>query len=242
MSLLLDARRVIGNESYSERFLTFLGHTNQKIITSRLIEILLSALNAYTGLLDKNIVSMLDFGCGEGTLAKQLIRLLRQLHRKGIHYTGLDHQHGFVIAIKESLSSLEDPLLKVDAYQANLFSNQPLHASRVDIVVASHMLYYCYDPNDLDISHHKARAFMKTVFDSLLHNSIAIMIHESCESDVRELGTRFGSMIMPDPPGIIDDICQEGQVVRVAIPFQSLLRFPELSDTKWKALESTETL
>lgn len=226
-----------GNESYNERFAAFLKHTNQKAITAHILESLLLQLKDKTAILSEDALSVLDVGCGEGTLAKQVVQALRKAYDGNIHYTGLDYNTSFVEKFEAALSVF--PSVIVTAKQADAFSAEPFDIASANIALASHMIYHSYLPGDAETSHDKAQCFVTNIIGALKRDSVALMIHEAGNSDMRKLGTTYGSPLMPDAPATIGAIGKKEGVTLMTIPFDAELRFPTLKDKYWNLLKSS---
>lgn len=228
----------LGNESYDKRFAAFLKCTNQKLLTSKILEHLLQLVSANTDIFSRESLAILDLGCGEGTLAKQLIPVIRPLYQGPLHYTGLDFNENFVNSFQEELKQFQD--IKVAASQVDVFDNKAF--TQADLVLASHMIYHSYTPSDKEGSSQKAQNFISNIVNALPKDSIAIAIHEASNSDMREIATQSGSELMPDATDVIQSICKNQEIPILDIPFEAKLTFPKLTGQQWDALKSTSTM
>ncbi|MDA0781909.1 MAG: class I SAM-dependent methyltransferase [Rickettsiales bacterium] len=227
----------IGNESYDERFATFLKNTNQKTLTAKILESLFTETSKNTDIAKDGSLSVMDVGCGEGTLAKQLIPKLQKAFKDtSISYTGLDYNDNFVKKFVEELK--EFPGVNISAKKADAFNNEPLEAEKADIIVASHMIYHSYNTSDKEESNKKAGNFVGKIMNKLNNNGIGIMIHEAGSSDMRQIGTNYGSPLMPNATDTIAGICKDSNTRLATIPFEARLNFPTLTAKQWDDLKT----
>lgn len=227
--------KLIGNESYNERFATFLKYTNQKHTTSAIIKCFVQTLSNNTSLLNKDQLSILDIGCGEGTFATQLLNAIQPVYKNKITYTGIDNNPEFV----EKCSIISSPNTTINILEQDAFAEKP-NFPPSDVVTSSHTIYYCYNPSDPELSHTKATRFINNAVGTLGKDRIAIMMHEGPGSHYL-IGKDFGTSFMPDSTLTIAQICKENNLSVFSIPFTTQLRFPLLSDTSWNSLRNIST-
>ena len=228
-----------GAEPYEERFGTFLKNTNQKILTGRIFRQLLETLHISTNMMQANPFTMVDVGCGEGTLSRELLKILRPICQQQIKCVGLDRNRLLLDKFKKSLFGFAKVVSST--IQDDAFGFHPFGGSW-HLVVASHVIYHAHDSNDPFRSASRAERFITNVVNSLETNAIAIMVHESKHSDMRELGTRYGSPLMSDAPEVIQSTCRKYNITMQSIPFEAELRFPNLTKRQWGMFEQPKLI
>jgi SAM-dependent methyltransferase len=236
--MAVEKPRIFGNESYDDRFESFLNYTNQKILTGILLENFFANLKSQEVIFaGDDPVKLLDIGCGEGTNATEMAQAIKKTHVCKIDYQGLDYNANFIASTKMRLNR-QDIFSSVIANTADAFSGKTLADNKVDLAIASHVVYHAYDPENKGQENAKVQNFLQGVHSSIAKNGIAILIHESSESDPNKLRDGFDSRLMPNTDMKISQAAETLGLCIRNLAFDTKLNFPALSEDEWAQLKN----
>ena len=179
MTFKNNFENLIRNERTGEWFETFLNHSNEKHNTGIFISKLFQ--NYIDSNKENQSQNILDLGCGNGLLSQHICKIFSK-NKIDIKYYGIEKNSKFVAITSNRLKEIQTPhdILEGDCFGEALSSFN----KDIDVLFVSHSAYYLN--NNLLLNN-----FIKTSFDKIKKNGIAVLIHESSDSDFNLLGGKY---------------------------------------------------
>jgi len=195
------------------------------------------------------ILSVLDVGCGQGTMARFLVEAVSRNHKGDLVYYGTDYSESFVEQTRETMRELAQKyphLKKFEVFQGDAFAGKALlpEGRRAAVALVSHMFYHLYKPEDyperlIYVAPPNAveLGFLQRLAASLEPDGAAVCVHGSKKSDMFDrLSGSYGEA-MPNAAERIAQAAAALKLTLLSIPTVSRLNYPELPDATWERLK-----
>ncbi len=244
--------------NYQEAFGSFLRHTKQKKILANVFHNFLNALGKETLLGRKDgqvnkALTVLDLGCGEGDIIINFIQNTLPTEEDFadkisltsdfplplsfvINYFGVDLDTTYIEAVRRSLST-DVRVSDMEIVSANVFQKDFLKTftsppRAIKIIIGSHLLYSAKGESNI-------HAFVENITKALDMNGLALLIHETQNSDIITIGRQFGYPDIYNCTEYVTKSCfsLQPQVDLITIPVPSQLHFQSMSGTLWQHMK-----
>ncbi|MBL0319349.1 MAG: class I SAM-dependent methyltransferase [Alphaproteobacteria bacterium] len=194
-------------------FKRFVPRTNQKAKTGRFFRKFIR--NLAIGDSPWTPSTMLDIGCGEGTLAKHILESFQRnsLALEGRTYAAIDIVDKNVSKVSQDLGTFP---INLDVRQGNAFEYDLANFGKQDLIIASHVFYWA---NDIE-------SIMGNVCNLLSDNGLAIIIHDSPESDQNQFRINFRATVNPHTTSTVERILNSKGMTHFNYIIESELIFP----------------
>lgn len=182
-------------------FNAYTQNTNEKALLARAICMLIS------NTLPIGPLTIVDFGCGNGSLVELYIKPLKDAGYK-ITYYGIETEPSYIEETTKLLDGLEIETTIIDksCFTPDVLQYLPKNP---DFILASHVGYFG-DPT----------ALAENIKSYIGECSLALFVHQSKYSMVNELRKDFSSEVHTDVPLFISNVFREFAVTELDLPTQ----------------------
>ncbi|MES2960757.1 MAG: adenosine deaminase [Pseudomonadota bacterium] len=198
---------------------TYGERTNEKEVLTHLVENLIDELGSH----NQPITTVLDVGCGDGILSKQIAAAAAKANP--VEYLAIDSSN---VAVKRATKVLETiPGVTAKVEEGDCFAKLP-GTKKANLAIISHSAYFAGE---------KMPQFVESVIDRLDHNGLAIFIHDGKTSDVKTMYRKYSAGICDDKTSekISEELTSLG-VKYQTVHFVSSFRFPEVTEEIWQSI------
>nr|WP_320190830.1 hypothetical protein [uncultured Desulfobacter sp.] len=241
MSTINEGERIVnGQIDYGRVFVTFTRHTEQKITHGLIFESLLHALKERGVILkDGKPTTLVDFGCGEGHTAYEMIDAINRVHPQdcGVNYYGFDADDRFVQSTERLLIEVKGPqrLRVINVRRANVLRGEPLPIASIDdvFVTMGHMLYYAHSPKGAAETRKSIAGIIERVVGVLGRDSLCLLAHNAPNCQLATLRASVADCVVARPTRIVADVADEKRLVVISLIAPFRLCFPRLTQKQW---------
>ena len=191
-------------------------------------------------------IKWLEPGIGDGSSTKKFLQAVGVTHSAGFIVYGSDIQEESVKLAKQNLSKVEGIRVELaEVLVTDAFSGELLASEQCDFGLCSHFIYHL--KNMLDGSTltekqitEKLESFVKGLMNSILPDGLVLLFHEGPKSEMfGNIGRKYGSSMHDATERIARAAAANGKEL-VAIPLESKLYFPPLSNETLRLFEKVE--
>ncbi len=241
-----DFRRAVhlGKFDAGRAFSEFSGSTDQKIIHGHIIKALLESLRENGAvLIQGRPVEFLDFACGNGDTALEMVAAINGVHDAGVNYNGFDIDSRFVERTTEKLTVARQvrnqKIEGINVREADILSDDPFPFQNIPnvLVTVGHALYYVAGAEERpEILEGKFVSIMDKVKAVMGENGLCILTHNSQDCEMAQLRQSVSQGIVPMPNRLIAGAGEELGLRMDGFESTAHLTFPKLSEQQWKDL------
>ncbi|MFO0388203.1 MAG: hypothetical protein ACK502_00580 [Alphaproteobacteria bacterium] len=228
------------NQRYADRFLAFIGNTNenerQAHITDELLHQLSSDIPDIFTRHDHQKLDIVDLGCGPGEMAKSFQAFFETVNIEGARVNAFELNREHMVSAQRAIS--DSVVVPEDIFhpQKDIRGTLGLKSEPAAIFV-SHSGYYGYDKNYGSDNQPKLEALVDNVAGLMGKRTIAFIQHKAPEP-TNILKRKYANIVESDTTEALSKIFNKRGMKSFPVRFEAVLEFPQVEEGLWKELEN----